>query len=509
MNRRYTIGIIDIGSNSIRLVIYEVESGGVYRIIHENKYSARLSREVGVDGNITRASLEAAIEVLKQFKTICEEFRTTHIRAAATAAIRNAVNSKEIIGWLEEETGLTIERVSGEQEAYYGFLGVLQSMDIQDGMIVDIGGGSTELTLFKNRQLLHSISIPLGAVNGYTRFAAGEHWDNVQIEALREEIRAALRPLEWAKSNPGLPLIGLGGTIRTLAKMHQRKSKYSLPVVHHYEMEGKTVDEMASVLPYESTSYRKKIPGLSKERADLIVPGMLILHTVFQYVNADRYNVSSAGLRDGLFRDWFAPQEPVVADALKTSVRSMLRFGPPVSESSLLAAYKDMVKIYNVLDRKGPCERDSAVMYTAAMLSESGTLINYYKSSQHAVYRIMYGGIYGLSHREAVLSAIAADYHPKKRTPQLLEQHADILKPSDTEHVHRLGSLLAVAKAIRSTPAVQDITVTAKNGSLHVQMHCTAEPLVQNRRIEEASKDLEEAWNVKLTWSAYPAASTN
>ncbi|ANS73429.1 hypothetical protein AWM70_01560 [Paenibacillus yonginensis] len=508
MKHHSNIGIIDIGSNSIRLVIYEIKPGGCYRIIYENKYSARLSREVESDGTIPHGRLEATIQILNQFKMICQEFRTTHIRAAATAAIRNAVNAEEIIGWLEAGTGLVIERVSGEQEAYYGFLGVLQSMDVQDGMIVDIGGGSTELTLFRNRKLLHSISIPLGAVNGLTRFAAGEQWEKSQVEALRAEIRQALEPLGWPQSNMGLPLIGLGGTIRTLAKMHQRQIKYSLPAVHHYEMEGKTVDEMAELLPFESSSFRKKLPGLSKDRADLIVPGLLILQTIFHAIQADRYIVSGAGLRDGLFRDWFAPEEPVVADALKTSVQNILCFGPPVLESSLTAAYEDMVKIYTALERQKPDARDTSVMYTAAMLSESGILINYYKSSQHAVYRIMYGGIYGLSHREALLSAITADYHPKKRTPQLLEQHADILKSSDTERVHRLGSLLSLAKAIRSTPIVERISVEAANGSLHVQMHCTAESLVQNNRMEEASKDFEEAWKIKLTWSNL-AASNN
>ncbi|GGA27816.1 Ppx/GppA phosphatase family protein [Paenibacillus physcomitrellae] len=501
MNHNSNMGIIDIGSNSIRLVIYEIEPGGCYRIIYENKYSARLSREVAPDGTIPRSHLDAAVNILNQFKMICRDFRTTHIRAAATAAIRNAANAEEIIGWLEADTGLVIERVSGEREAYYGFLGVLQSMDVQDGMIVDIGGGSTELTLFRNRKLLHSISIPLGAVNGLARFATEEQWDKSQIEALRAEIRQALEPLGWPQSNPGLPLIGLGGTIRTLAKIHQRQTKYSLPAVHHYEMEGKTVDGMAELLPSESSSFRKKLPGLSKDRADLIVPGLLILQTVFHTIQADRYIVSGAGLRDGLFRDWFAPKEPVVADALKTSVQNMLRFGPPAPEASLEATYKDMFKIYKALEHKEPDERDTAVMYTAAMLSDSGILINYYKSSQHAVYRIMYGGIYGLSHREALLSAITADYHPKKRTPQLLEQHADILKSSDTERVHRLGSLLILAKAIRSAPVVEDISVKTANGSLHVQMHCTAEPLVQNNRLEEACKDLEEAWKIKLTWS--------
>ncbi|WP_223068150.1 Ppx/GppA phosphatase family protein [Paenibacillus caui] len=504
----HNIGIIDIGSNSVRLVIYETEPGGAYRIIYENKYSARLSRLVQPDGRIPRAHLQTAVTVLRQFRAICEAYRTIHIRAAATAAIRNAANSEDIIRWLEADTGLTIECVSGDKEAYYGFLGVLQSMDIQDGMIIDIGGGSTEITLFRNRKRLNSISLPIGAVNAHARYGTQEVWTQQQVRRFREEISQALEGLDWIKINPGLPLIGLGGTIRTMAKMHQKRIQYSLPVTHYYEMKSEAVDQAAETLPFQSFAQRKKVPGLSKERANLIVPGLLILQTIFRTVKADRYIVSGAGVRDGLFREWIAPDEPAVPNALKASIRNILAFGPSEPEAFGAKSYEDMVTIYEALTGRKPDRNDAYVMYTAAMLHASGILVNYYKSSQHSAYRILFGGIYGLSHRQTVLSAIAADYHPKKRTPQLLEQHRDILEPADTQRAHRLGSLLYLAKALRSSLAVKEVTAAKHNGSLRLQLYCAAEPLVEESKLEDAAKDLEDAWDVKLTWTNLPASIT-
>ena len=229
MNSKGTLGIIDIGSNSIRLVIYELDHEGAYRIIHEDKYAARLSNVVEEDGQILRHSLEQAITVLQQFKATCDAFQTKVIRAAATAAIRNARNAAQIIGWLEEETGLEIECASGDQEAYYGFLGVIQSIDLQDGYVVDIGGGSTEVTVFRDRKRLHSISLPIGAVNSHARYGGEDSWSEANVAALCNDVIQALKDQDWVRQHPGLPLIGLGGTMRTLAKIEQKEHNTRYP----------------------------------------------------------------------------------------------------------------------------------------------------------------------------------------------------------------------------------------------------------------------------------------
>lgn len=501
-----TLGIVDIGSNSIRLVIYEVSEDGAYRIIHEDKYAARLSGVVESDGSILRSSLSTAITVLRQFKATCETYQTELIRAAATAAIRNATNAEQIIAWLENETGLTIECVSGDREAYYGFLGVIQSIDLTDGFVVDIGGGSTEITVFRNRERLHSVSLPIGAVNSHARYGGEDQWTEANEQSLCNEVIEALQGQTWTQEHPGLPLIGLGGTMRTLAKVEQKRTQYSLPVTHHYEIGEEAMDNIALSLPYLTSAQRKKVPGLAKDRADIIVPGVLILRTVFRMIQGDRYVVSGAGLRDGLLRDYLAAGQPSTPDALKDSIRNFLYYGPPIPEKRLNRIHQDTVTLYTALQEATPDASDERILYTSSMLHMAGKQINYFRYTQHSAYWIMNASIYGLSHRETILSAIAADYHPKKRTPQLLQKHEDILKDSDTQHAHRIGSLLRAAEAINRAESIAAIHAVKEKDSLQVTLTCTDEPLLELNGLEDAVKDLQEAWGVTLKHSIVRAS---
>lgn len=179
------IGIIDIGSNSIRLVIYDTTRQGGYKIIKECKYSARLSEKITKAGRLERKDMDTIIPVLRQFKEICSAFEVDRIRAGATAAIRNAANSSEIITYLSEASLIPIEVISGYQEAYFGFLGVINAFDVQDGFVIDIGGGSTEVTLFRGRRYQHSISFPFGAVNTNLMFSHQGNWNSEQVKKLR------------------------------------------------------------------------------------------------------------------------------------------------------------------------------------------------------------------------------------------------------------------------------------------------------------------------------------
>ncbi|UJF34738.1 Ppx/GppA phosphatase family protein [Paenibacillus hexagrammi] len=164
MNNISYTGVIDIGSNSIRLVIYE-HFGGSYRVVSEHKNAARLSERIGQDGLMKMQDILSIVPTLSHYATLCRSYKVTDMRVVATAAIRNAGNSQEIVRVLDEHTGLQIEVLSGEEEARYGFLGVINTIDIQDGLIIDIGGGSTEVTLFRDRMLVYSHSFPFGAVN--------------------------------------------------------------------------------------------------------------------------------------------------------------------------------------------------------------------------------------------------------------------------------------------------------------------------------------------------------
>ncbi|MDO7907053.1 Ppx/GppA phosphatase family protein [Paenibacillus sp. JX-17] len=513
MNSR--VGIIDIGSNSIRLVIYDVTSGGAYRVIQECKESARLSAKISPDGTMSREAVLTVVPVLQQFQEVCRLYGVSSVRTAATAAIRNAGNSGQIVDWLQEETGLTIEVLSGDQEGYAGFLGVINTMNLSDGAIIDIGGGSTEITLFRGRDRLRTYSFPFGAVNMNVRFghSEGVPWTSEQIEALTRHVIQSLDEHDWIRANPGLPLVGLGGTIRTLGKINQKRSHYPLPVTHHYEMSREDVEHFFTTLPAMSYTQRKKTPGLSKDRVDIIIPGLIILRTIFQYMQATRYLISGSGLRDGLFYEQVNPETPVVRDPLAAGIDNILAFGPPVPPEHLQRVHGHARLLYNTLcEHVQPAERtlDERLLYTASRLYKMGATLNYYQYTQHSMYWILRSGLSGLSHRETVLAAAVADYHPKNRTPRLIHEYADILDDQDDVRIQRLGSLLKLAVALdrSETGTVEELAIQQKSGSLRLRLFSRAEPLIELREMEAAAKDMHKAWDITLSWEALPL-STN
>ncbi|KJD46320.1 Ppx/GppA phosphatase family protein [Paenibacillus terrae] len=510
------IGIMDIGSNSIRLVIYEITETGAYRIVQECKEAARLSEKVGTNGRMEREAIRSIAPLLRQFITVCRMHEVVRMRAAATAAIRNAANSDEIVQWIAEETGLTLEILSGEQEGYAGFLGVVNTMNVNDGIIIDIGGGSTEITLFRERQRLHTVSFPFGAVNTNSRFGQevrnGE-WSPQQIEEMESFVRSSLQDHDWIFSNPGLPFIGLGGTLRTLAKINQKRQDYSLPVTHHYEMTTEDVDYFYVSLPHLPYEKRKKTAGLSKDRADIIVPGLVILKTIFEAAHGSTYLVSGAGLRDGLFHELVNSEKPVVDNPLITSIRNILSFAVPVSEEHVKRVNEYAVRLYDELvdvwADVSSSAMDKRLLLTAATLYKTGAALNYYHFRQHSVFWILHAGIGGLSHQETVLAALIADYHPKNRTPRLLRTHADILEPSDEERVHRLGSLLQLAIGMDRSESgiITSINPTTGDDALHLRLESMGEPILEQRELEAVAKDFQKAWNLTLSWSILPSSN--
>ena len=155
-------------------------------------------------------------------------------------------------------------------------------MDIRDGMIIDIGGGSTEVSLVEGEKLVHSVSFPFGAVNTTRKYMKGTNLTDQEIADIRQMVLEAIASQPWITNSPDLPMVGLGGTIRTLGKMSRKRNKYPLQLAHNYIMKPGELQEFSLLLSSLPIEKRKKIDGLTKERADIMVPGLLILETIFE-----------------------------------------------------------------------------------------------------------------------------------------------------------------------------------------------------------------------------------
>jgi exopolyphosphatase/guanosine-5'-triphosphate,3'-diphosphate pyrophosphatase len=494
------VGIIDIGSNSIRLVIYDTIADGGYKVIKECKQSARLSEKITKQGRLEAQEMDTIIPILKQFKQVCTTFGVDKIRAGATAAIRNASNSNEIISYLSQKSDIDIQIITGKEEAYFGFLGVINSFDIEDGFVIDIGGGSTEITLFENRSYQTSISLPFGAVNTHVMFGNNGDWNEEQIQNLRTYVVDKLQEHDWLQSRPQLPLFGLGGTIRSLGKIDQKQCHYSMPTSHHYTLESDTVNTLYDTIPLLPLEKRKNVNGLSKSRADIIVSGLIIFHTIYNYIQSKHCLISGEGLREGMLHDLLDPVNPVKPSTLEYSIKRLLTFEAEVSPIHLEHLNKLSNSLYETLQGDGDSAEHRKLLYASIMLYRIGGHINYYQYKQHTHYWIMNTSIRGLTHREIILCALISSYNTKSRKQKLSTDHKDILLSSDEEWIHKLGSLVQLCIALdqSETQAVKSISTEIRNKTLYLNVHSDGETFVEQEEMDNAIKVFNSAWDLKM-----------
>ena len=226
------IGIIDLGSNSARLIIVEIYKNRAYNLIYHQKETIRLSQDADKNQQLQPVAMARGMTLLQNFAHICKLHDTDKIIAVGTAAIRNAHNGTEFVENVKGETGITIKIISGETEAKLGYIGVINTLNVTDAVLFDLGGGSTELTLIKDRKAEKFISLPFGAVTLTERFNLQKKASEAQLASLDTFIVQELDKIPWLK-NLGVPLIGIGGTARGIAKMEQKRKNYPILKLHN------------------------------------------------------------------------------------------------------------------------------------------------------------------------------------------------------------------------------------------------------------------------------------
>lgn len=508
------IGIIDIGSNSVRLVVYERTANGAHRVADSSKRPARLSERIDENGELPGTAIEELIDTLNHFTMICTHNHTSHIRAVATAAIRNAKNRTVILDRIKKETGLTIELLTGEDEASYGFLGMINSINIRDGFLIDIGGGSTELSLFRNRALVRSISFPFGCVSLNKRFGTKGLLQDDELKALEQLVLEAVRNEPWTFESPGLPLVGVGGTVRALGKMHQAAYKYPFPQTHNYPATSEQVDELFHQMRKLPLEKRRKLPGLSKDRADVVVPGVAILRVLFRATKAAYYRICGAGLRDGLFHATRFPNHPKQDDVLHFSLKNLSALHPAAPKQHMLQVNRIALELFDVLNYVHPLPPQTRVLLdTASQLFRIGASIDYYEYARHSFYLIINSQLNGLSHREMIMTAAIASYKSKGRARQHVSEYRELLNETDLDVIYKLGSLLQLSAALdrTETQAIAQLNVQLSGNQLLLRpIQPRGTLVVERREVEELSSEFKKLWNVTpvLDYTAMHVPST-
>ncbi|NGQ96562.1 Ppx/GppA family phosphatase [Brevibacillus sp. SYP-B805] len=467
------IAIIDMGSNTIRMVIFQVAEHA-YHLIDDTKETVRLSEYMGAEMTLKPAAVDRALAALQRFMKLCRSRDVKTVIPVATAAVRGARNREEFLGRVEQETGLAFRVLSGEEEAYYGFLGVINGFREECGYTLDIGGGSSEITLFEGRALSSAISMPFGALTLTERFRSKAGDGRVEAEELRRYLRTAFGREAWLGSRRGLPVIGLGGTVRNIARVHRHLIHYPLESAHQYAMSKEQVDETLRMLSGLSLRQLQELPGLSKDRADLIVAGGMIIQTLMEAVEAPILLISGNGLREGLFYEHMQQRSPEGRgdDVLMNEVVNMMRYYHVDERHATHVAHLALRLFDELAPLHGMGEEERLLLAAAAHLHDVGVAVSFYEWQRHTFYVLLHSKMAGLTHRERLMTALIASFKNRKKMREISSPYHGLLRPGDEETVQKLGILLLLARALdRSRSSdIQDLTCCADGKRVRIRV---------------------------------------
>ena len=295
------IGIIDLGSNSARLVIVNLFEDGFFMVVDELKESVRLGQDMERDGFLKPQRVAETIKTLKMFKRLCDASGVNRIIGVATEAVRRAKNQRSFLDEIQTSCGVKLRVLTAEEEATLVYRGVINTMDIPKGVILEIGGGSTKIIYYNRRNMLRFATVPFGAVTLTDMFSGEGLKPEEQSAKIEEFFLEKLNEIDWlAEIDPDAQMIGVGGSFRNLFKINKMVHKYPLDVVHNFNLEAEDFYPVYDMIKVLDLDKKKKIKGLSAQRADILPAALAIIKTFITRLGFTNFTFSGSGLREGI-----------------------------------------------------------------------------------------------------------------------------------------------------------------------------------------------------------------
>jgi exopolyphosphatase / guanosine-5'-triphosphate,3'-diphosphate pyrophosphatase len=505
------LAVIDMGSNSFRLVVFRHGQDRWWGLSDEIREPVRISEGMGDEGVLRAQPIERALTTSAVFASFLEASGVEEVDAVATSAIRDAPNRDEVLERIRERTGMTVRVLTGAEEAWYGYLAIVNSTTLSDGFGIDVGGGSVQVTRIADRKLLEAESVRLGAVRTSEAFLPDDEATPKQMAKLRSHVSQTLEEFEWWRretggsrprtpeapgrgtetggSRPRTPeapgrgtetggsrprrLVAIGGTVRNLGRAVQKRM--DLPDVDEqgFVLSRDALEELIELLASRPASERGKVPGIKPDRGDVILGGALVVAAAMEHGGFSELEVAEAGLREGIFFEHLLSDRrpPLLPDVRRAAVENLARrfaTDPPHVEHVARLS----VELFDGLCEAGLHElgdADRELLWAACLLHDVGMTVDYDDHHRHSHYLILHAGLPGFSPRELELVALIARYH-RKGTPDASELGA-LERKDDGERLRLLSGMVRLAEQLERgrDQAVGAVRVASRDGRVTVQ----------------------------------------
>ena len=458
------IAAIDLGTNSLHMVVVKIDPTlPAFSIIARDKETVRLGDRNLTTGELKPEIIKKAIAACGRFQEVAKTINAETIIAVATSAVREAPNGKDFLHKIEAELGLSVDLISGQEEARRIYLGVLSGMEFnnQPHTIIDIGGGSTELILGDSQQARILTSTKVGAVRLTSELITTDPISNIEFQYLQayaggmleRSVEEILANLEFGESPR---LVGTAGTIETLAMIHAREKSGVIPsTLNGYQFSFKDLQELVNRLRKLSNSERAEIPGMPEKRPEVILAGAVILQEAMTLLGSESVTVCERSLREGVIVDWMLTHG-LIEDKLRyqSSIRerNVLKLADKyhinLEYSDRVAKFAESLfdQTQGTLHHWGTDERQ--MLWAAAILHNCGHYISHSSHHKHSYYLIRNGELLGYTETEIEIIANLARYHRKSPPKKKHENYQSLLTKQQRQIVSQLSAILRLAVAL-------------------------------------------------------------
>jgi len=503
MNKR---AIIDIGSNTIRLVIYQRNEFGIVKETENIKTVVRLRHYLNENRILEKEGIQRLVDILKGFKGILTFHNVDIVKCVATATVRQAINQEDILAIVKTETGFNLTILSEKEEAYFGYFAVIHTTPIDEGVTIDIGGGSTEITYFKNRKLIHYHSFPFGVVSLKEHYLSGELILGEEKQKLVDAIKNALHSLSWLKGLK-VPIVAIGGSARNVAQIDQNRKDYPVAGIHQYTMKPADITEILRIVEQSTISQLEKLEGLSSDRADIIYPALMVFVLLCDYVQSERFMLSRKGLRDGvLLKEYEKRGESTnTTEIIQRSIHELIydyqinREHAEHVKDLAMQIYQQIVRIYELHEDNANILKLSATVYYLGKYVDSDV------SSQHTFYLLANKPIEGLEHKDRLKLALIASFKNNGLLKQYSRPFAGVFNREELYEIRMAGAITKLAAALDASKRgiIKKVLVTKEPiGNMVMTLHCKGDVFVEKyqaqKHIRQLEKTIKQEINLKF-----------
>lgn len=425
------------------MIVFRLREDEHLDVVEDARAPLRLARELRDRDALGEDAIARTLEALHDFRAVADGAGATQMIAVATAAVRDASDGGALVD-KARKLGVPLQVIDGPTEARLGFLGAVHDLPVRSGITMDVGGGSVELSRFVARRLASTWTVPLGSLRVSDRYLETDPPSEKELKKLRSHIGGVLGDSAIEELGEHDDLVGIGGTVRNLAKIDLRRTGDTLPLLHGHELTERRLRAIAEDLAARPMKRRGQVSGLNPDRADTIVGGAMVVLGLMQHVGAGRLIVSSRGLREGLALDAFGRDVPPAAWVRTISVASLAARFATWDPSAAQRRAAIAIRLHEALDPAAPPSVREMLEHAATLL-DVGRAIGYYDRFEHAAAIVIAADLAGFTHGD--LGALATILRQAADDARL-GPYARLVDQIDRPAVERAATALTLAEEL-------------------------------------------------------------